>query len=684
MVYIESGMLVPQSDDEYHDGYYLTQESTFSQLTGLEDRDVRGKNAYPIHEACWNILKTVHGSMVSDEREINLQELIFVIKEIISLSQTGRPCWDCDGCIVAEQFQVWNTWEPVKSYERLVTDPGMIDFELFVSECFGREHPGIRGLRTAGTAVTRDEDPVERLPMELRCMVLQLLPSQDVLALATASPAFKSSASDLPRSFWKSRMLLQMPWLLPVWPELNRILKQATRPVKYKKLLRKLRYHSMKLQTPDLLYDDYRNQWRKIGLQNLRRIWMCCEEIVENVEANSVVSIVGRIPISPALRSRTFQKVITPYVGDMQAYEEEAETFFITDIHQEPEIRSITVYFKPETTTIAGIEFAVNGKRSPRLLGRRFPPLQSVAFPPGAKIHGFSLYTERYRVRRHGNIRRICGLGIITDDSPFEPRLKLGSWSHTGEIFLYRLEGIATTHQHWSVVGMCGHFMNGTITGFGFMTADLSKGGAPRGKTTKSPPKLPDSEIHYTQTKYKAYWADYPEDGETEEQDPDNPRLPPLPLPRKVWTVFVDLSNSDIFEIQAMFDLDPQITCRRLEFFFADGSQKVVACCGESDYRVRPKPHIFRLNPGEKIIGSDIWQSATLGQHRFRFFTSYDRVLHLAKPKRELKFDSPNDKVLKWKCPENKSIVGMNFHVENAGILSVFPVFGRRVEDEAE
>ncbi|KAH8431426.1 uncharacterized protein LDX57_009087 [Aspergillus melleus] len=451
-------MLDPKSDDEYHDhGYYLTKEGRFDQRTGLSDRDIRDNNAFPVHESCWNILNIAHESLAS-ESGVDIQELIFAIKESIPLSRTRRPYWDCGGYLDAEQFQIWNSWEPIKSWERLVTDPMMIDFGLFVSECFGREHPGIRGLITTGTAATKDKDPFVRFPMELRCMILQLLPSKAVLGLATASPAFKSFASDLPKSFWESQMLLHMPWLLPVWPELNRVLKQTTRPIKYKKLLRKLRSTSTKIQSRDLLYDDYRNQGRRIGLQSLHRIWMCCKEIVESVQANSVISIVGKNPISPELRSRTFQKVITPYFRDFQAYEEEAETFFIRDIHESPDIRSITIYFSPESTIIAGIEFALKGKRSPRLLGHRYPSLQSVLFPPKATIHGFSLYTESYPVR-NSSIKRICGLGILTNDSPFEPRFKLGSWSDTGEIHLFRLEGLETAHHQFSVVGMCGHFM---------------------------------------------------------------------------------------------------------------------------------------------------------------------------------------------------------------------------------
>lgn len=334
----------------------------------------------------------------------------------------------------------------------------IVDFEQLVANCIGIEHNGINGL-IIPYPVSEAGDPFAYLPTELSCAILELLPTRDIFRLAIASPSVKIIATRLPRTFWKSRVLFELPWLRPVWPKLNRALDKDSRPVQYKKLLRDLKSVSVEFQEPSILYDDYYFQGGKIGLQNLRRIWQCCESILQRVEVFSAPSRAERNRVSAELKSRTFQKVVTIGKPSLSKWGQ-SEVFFVPRIDEPPEVRGITIYFRPETTTVAGIEFSLCGESSGRLLGNRCPSLQSVTLPAKSSIRGFVLC-----LGPASNVLKlsdaICGLGILTDDSPSEPRIKLGSWTGDDVVQVFRIEGLDTVYRNlesYSVVGVCGHF----------------------------------------------------------------------------------------------------------------------------------------------------------------------------------------------------------------------------------
>ncbi|PLB49366.1 hypothetical protein P170DRAFT_182744 [Aspergillus steynii IBT 23096] len=508
MICAETATLNSEPGDECHDpGYFVTREGEFDYDRGLTTRDIPDKVGFPVHESCWNILNTVQKYVISDLRKIDLRELFCDLTRSTYI-YTTNPCfigssetdpWFCAAYSDAAQFQYDAEWDPVKAYEWLVADPSVIDFELFVSECFGIEHNGINGLIMTSLVSSANSDPLGVLPTEICCTILELLPSKDVFRLAVASPTVKSIATHMPRGFWKSRLQSEMPWLLPVWPELNRALDNATQPVQYKKLLRHLKQQSIEWQKPERLYDDYFNQGKRIGLQNLRRVWECCESILERVEANCVVARVERNRVSPELRSRTFQEVVTIRESEVR-YWWQSEVFFVPKIDQSPEVCYVTAYFQPDSVAIAGIEFSLCGESSGRLLGSRSPSLQSAPFPSRTKTRGFVLCLGPASDAFNSNHRDvICGLGILTDDSPSEPRIKLGSWTGNDVVQVFRIEGLDSIHQrlkNHSVVGISGHFDIYGMAGFGIIVADLSEG-ATNSRANVTPPPFGNSEMYY-------------------------------------------------------------------------------------------------------------------------------------------------------------------------------------------
>lgn len=106
-------------------------------------------------------------------------------------------------------------------------------------------------------------------------MVLEYLPSPDVLDLAIASSSFHAHIQRLPNSFWRSRLSHHYLWMDD--PRFHRSLASAWPKVNYFDVLLHLRKWSREMQ-------NERPHWVEYGgipaLMNKRRIWNCCRAIL--------------------------------------------------------------------------------------------------------------------------------------------------------------------------------------------------------------------------------------------------------------------------------------------------------------------------------------------------------------------------------------------------------------------
>ncbi|CAG8898820.1 unnamed protein product [Penicillium egyptiacum] len=155
--------------------------------------------------------------------------------------------------------QVWCT---TKGQETLVVNPVRIpqldaDLDLVMKSLEQKAGPDQN---------FRNEDIFDRLPIELRHQVFELLPAGSILAVKAASLAMHTTT--LPRGFWNHRLRSEIPWLWEVH-DIDVFQSQESEN-NASKLLLDIRTKSQYTSKND----DY-----ILGLANRRRIWDVCEQI---------------------------------------------------------------------------------------------------------------------------------------------------------------------------------------------------------------------------------------------------------------------------------------------------------------------------------------------------------------------------------------------------------------------
>lgn len=97
-------------------------------------------------------------------------------------------------------------------------DPQMaVNLQPLVSEASKTSKPGFSfKFRREKEVVSKSTlwnqtDRLSSISTELRLRVLEMLPTNFVLNLFLASPAFRELSFNLPQSFWRSRLLFDVP-----------------------------------------------------------------------------------------------------------------------------------------------------------------------------------------------------------------------------------------------------------------------------------------------------------------------------------------------------------------------------------------------------------------------------------------------------------------------------------------
>ncbi|SPJ86895.1 uncharacterized protein FTOL_11920 [Fusarium torulosum] len=133
-------------------------------------------------------------------------------------------------------------------------------------------------------------DPFSRLPAEIRLSILSLLAFKDIANLRLTSRVFLQ----LPQSLFHQLTIRNTPWLYEAWSSLPLSFWAITTPAeleKHPELLR-LPRPTTSVTSLDLTKTDWfhlqteisRNWQHLLGLQNRRRIWKDCEEILDRVD----------------------------------------------------------------------------------------------------------------------------------------------------------------------------------------------------------------------------------------------------------------------------------------------------------------------------------------------------------------------------------------------------------------
>ncbi|KAL2834924.1 hypothetical protein BDW59DRAFT_136822 [Aspergillus cavernicola] len=258
----------------------LTESGSYDPYDGLilpgSDSGLwPNQDGYLVHHTCWQILTLVHRSQ--HQRPIHPHDVYLTMQSKLTHQNDIYLDWGDDRLYGGTEEFAEQEWLPVPGYEWLVTDPmKKIDFSELVMEStkVGADPGSLNGH--AASTVSAD-DPFGRLPTEIQHMILELLPSRSVVNLFLSSRAFRGAPNTLPRAFWRSRIYTDTPWILGT--SLHGTISGESRRVNYKSLLRLLKHASARpVDGKNARFEAH------LSLKNRRRIWACCEGIVDIVD----------------------------------------------------------------------------------------------------------------------------------------------------------------------------------------------------------------------------------------------------------------------------------------------------------------------------------------------------------------------------------------------------------------
>ncbi|OJJ04791.1 hypothetical protein ASPVEDRAFT_31228 [Aspergillus versicolor CBS 583.65] len=286
-------------------GAYLTAIGDYDEYDSLvhfPDTSTKcpNRDGFVAHDCCLRTLFLAESNSSKKQSQLTLESLFFTMKRFAVPSPEKAIDWK-DSRLYGggvHGFQGSDKWEALYGYEWLVSDPeGYTNIARVLNYA---AHPKIVALRSpiwgplklkeVKESTTAKEDTIiqeegfKKLPFEVQLMIIELLSSKDVHNLSLASRAICNATRYLPNSFWKTRLGQgRFGYLAPfrgdlTWPSV---------PVNYFRLLCRLENVSRPWphgdQGPLGENEQICPYWN--SLKNWRRIWGCCEAILDKVNA---------------------------------------------------------------------------------------------------------------------------------------------------------------------------------------------------------------------------------------------------------------------------------------------------------------------------------------------------------------------------------------------------------------
>ncbi|BCS29320.1 uncharacterized protein APUU_70890A [Aspergillus puulaauensis] len=446
---------------EDHGSCYLTPigeyDSWFAfSLPGTNESLWPNQDGFVVHDACWQLLQLVHKATKPSQRPLDLRRIYLTMMARVKDCNDVYLEWRDPRLYGGTTEFTMQEWEALPGYEWLVADPLKdIDFLELVEKATLVESRS-QNQNVARTSIPAD--PFAKLPIEVRYMILELLPSESVLNLFLSSHSFREASTCLPGAFWRSRIYTDTPWIEGT--SLFETVSNLDEKVDYKTLLCLLKETSASL--PGGRNSRYETN---LSLKNRRRIWTCCEGILDILSRRTKES--GSV--SSELESITNSQVgrIRHTTGMENSTLIESETYFRPTILDPPLLSSLTVYFSKQMSII-GIEWHLEGEESGRLFGKRATGMQSIALPPDLLVTGIVLSLGPESLK--DSDRMAYGLGILSMDSVDEPRIKLGRWTENDIVKVFRP---AENQPAAAVVGITGQYSDIGITKLGILIANM-------------------------------------------------------------------------------------------------------------------------------------------------------------------------------------------------------------------
>ncbi|GMF75901.1 unnamed protein product [Aspergillus oryzae] len=468
-----------------------------------------------------------------------------------------------------------------------------------------------------------------RFPVELRHKILHLLPSESLFDVLRASPAFCMASTALPNKYWYSVIEDRMPWMEHT--TLIKILTETEDPIDYKSLAARL----IEVTTTS---DDRNGPWDEyLGLQNRRRIMMCIDRILDDIE-DSVASQDNYEGVSTQILGLSSFRAVT-FLCDASIAKKNTDIYIRPVIDNPPSVTNVKVYFGAHGGMV-GIEFLLEGDKSGRLVGHQTNWLQIVSFRKDVVINGFVISLGPMR-EFHTN-HMIHGLAILTDGNYHHPYARFGHWTNNDIVHILCARTTET------LVGLSAQY---TVRSSGFvwdMEGDL-----------------------LATTRWTGNWP-----------SPDNeparlmPSLKQLNIRRTQTAVqFLDFRSRVIDCITAFFPFGKGKAIGGLLFKFSDGTRQLVGKAKNDRSISRFACNVITFNPGneQRIAGVAIYcTDKRLGSPEPCGFITEPRWKNMVLGYR--RFQSPGGYELKGPYEyydKERITVGMQFVIEQGVITQL-------------
>ncbi|KAL4794415.1 hypothetical protein BDV19DRAFT_390254 [Aspergillus venezuelensis] len=278
---------------------FLTKIGDYTHAHGLMFESVSAifpnpsNDGFLVHDNCYRMLRLVASI---DNKPLSLRDLYLTMKACPKDAFADMIDWK--GPRSYGGTEIWahaDGWRAQASHEWLVTDPFVkLSARTFLN--YASQSSVIKegspnwGSATSHPRQTAGDNPIfTTLPLEIKHMIIEYLPSFAVSNLAIASPAFHAATRHLPNSFWKSRLQHDYCWLRGYFRDLD--LHCKSRPcLNFYALIKALDYHSKPLPDGSLLKP---HESVFFAFKNYRRIWNCAEAILSRVEARKAKALVN-------------------------------------------------------------------------------------------------------------------------------------------------------------------------------------------------------------------------------------------------------------------------------------------------------------------------------------------------------------------------------------------------------
>ncbi|KAB8220652.1 hypothetical protein BDV33DRAFT_191079 [Aspergillus novoparasiticus] len=603
---------IHDGEDSDEGAYYISMIGTYeyepsrffrTNLNGLENEleFAAWDYGFVVHNACFMMLHEMGMSdrhMATMGREISLR---MGMRMYIS-SGTVINWGDCyyGG---AGTFQ-GHSWVALDGYEMCMINTSLL-LEVFTRSQWLVTNPDSEPDFSELLEEARRDGPEEidaKLWDEAKDYeyILHLLPSGSLFDVLWASPAFCIASISFPNKYWSSVIEDRMPWTEHT--ALIEILAETEDPIDYKSL-------AARLIEVTATSDDRNGTWNEyLGLQNRRRIMMCIDRILDDIE-DSVASQGNHEGVSAQIPGFSSFRAVT-FLWDSSIAKKNTDIYIRPVIDNPPSAKNVKVYFGADGGMV-GIEFLLEGDKSGRLVGHQTNSLQIVSFPKDMVINGFVISLGPM----HSNYHR--------------PYARLGRWTNNDIVHILCARTIET------LVGLSAQYTEDHISHFGIIIADLAAGSS--GFVWDMGGDL------LVTTRWIGNWP-----------SPDNeparlmPSLKQLNIRRTQTVVqFLDFRSRVIDCITAFFPFGNGKAIGGLLFKFSDGTRQLVGKAENDGSISRFVSNVITFNPGneQRITGVAIhctdkrlgspelcgvhsivprWRNMVLGYRRFQSPGGYE------------------------------------------------------------